>query len=84
MTQAINGVYPVTVAQPTEKPNKPKNDLVYYRIQAFEAYSNLTHAIFTRRGGVSRGPYATLNLSPSVGDDPAHSLGCTRRGRNHG
>jgi YfiH family protein len=72
MTQAIlNGVYPVTVAQPTEKPNQPKNDLVYYRIQAFEAYSNLTHAIFTRRGGVSRGPYATLNLSPSVGDDPA-------------
>jgi len=28
------------------------------------------HAFTTRAGGVSRGPYATLNLSPGVGDDP--------------
>lgn len=27
------------------------------------------HAFFTRRGGVSTGPYATLNLSRSVGDE---------------
>ena len=30
-------------------------------------------ALFTtRRGGVSRGPYATLNLGTFTGDDPAH------------
>ena len=28
------------------------------------------HAFGTRRGGVSRAPYATLNLGMSVGDDP--------------
>lgn len=29
------------------------------------------HAFFTRRGGVSRGLYASLNLGPGSGDDPA-------------
>jgi YfiH family protein len=29
------------------------------------------HAFFTRRGGVSTGPYESLNFSVSVGDDPA-------------
>ena len=28
----------------------------------------------TRRGGVSRGPYASLNLGQAVGDDPDHVL----------
>jgi len=30
----------------------------------------IAHAFSTRQGGVSRGPYATLNLGASVGDDP--------------
>lgn len=30
------------------------------------------HAFFTRHGGVSRGPFATLNFSISVGDEPQH------------
>lgn len=30
------------------------------------------HAFFTRRGGVSTGPFATLNAAASSGDDPAH------------
>jgi YfiH family protein len=38
------------------------------RIGAFPA----RHAFATRRGGVSCGPYASLNLSASTGDDPAH------------
>lgn len=29
----------------------------------------LTHAVFTRLGGVSRGPFATLNVGHTVGDD---------------
>ena len=30
------------------------------------------HGFFTRRGGVSTGPYASLNCSVSSADDPAH------------
>jgi copper oxidase (laccase) domain-containing protein len=30
----------------------------------------IAHAFSTRQGGVSRPPYATLNLGASVGDDP--------------
>jgi YfiH family protein len=48
------------------------NTLPIYRIRAFEPYADrLTHAIFTRNGGVSDGPFRSLNLSLSVGDDEA-------------
>ncbi len=36
------------------------------------AAAGFAHAFGTRRGGVSDGPYASLNLGRSVGDDPAH------------
>ncbi|MER2599492.1 MAG: peptidoglycan editing factor PgeF [Caldilineales bacterium] len=32
----------------------------------------LLHAVTTRHGGISTGPYASLNLSTSTGDDAAH------------
>jgi len=32
---------------------------------------NVDHAIITRRGGVSRAPYESLNLGGTVGDDPS-------------
>jgi hypothetical protein len=35
--------------------------------------SGAVAAVTAREGGVSSGPYATLNLSLSVGDDPARS-----------
>ncbi len=47
-----------------------RQDLTFYRVQAFEAYPGLTHAIFTRHGGVSHPPFASLNFGASVGDDP--------------
>lgn len=60
MTPAItDGVYPVTVETVT-----------FYRVRAFDDYPHLTHAIFTRRGGVSQNCFESLNLSVSVGDDP--------------
>lgn len=46
-------------------------NLLLYRIAAFDAYPYLSHAIFTRQGGYSQAPFATLNLGASVGDDPA-------------
>jgi len=52
------GVYPATV-----------QNLPVFRIRAFDAFPNLTHAIFTRQGGVSRGSFQSLNLSIAVGDD---------------
>jgi polyphenol oxidase len=45
---------------------------------ALEA-SGVSAAVTARDGGVSSGPYATLNLSLSVGDDPARVLENRRR-----
>jgi YfiH family protein len=56
---APNGLYQTTY-----------DDLTAYRIQAFEDDPCLSHAIFTRHGGVSHQPFAALNLGASVGDDP--------------
>jgi YfiH family protein len=36
------------------------------------ARAGFAHAFFTRRGGVSEGPFASLNLSPEVGDRAEH------------
>jgi len=41
--------------------------------------AGVTVAVTTRDGGVSGGPYGTLNLSLSVGDDPANLLENRRR-----
>jgi YfiH family protein len=44
--------------------------LVTYQFESL-AIDGLVHAMFTRLGGVSQGPFATLNVSENVGDDPA-------------
>lgn len=43
-------------------------ELVYYQ---FSLWPDLKHGIFTRHGGVSVAPWASLNLGGNVGDDPA-------------
>ena len=45
------------------------NGVVHYRFQSLDDLDGLLHAVLTRIGGVSRGPYATLNLGHTVGDD---------------
>lgn len=42
--------------------------LTFYRN---EAWCGLRHGIFTRRGGVSKEPWSSLNLGASIGDDLA-------------
>lgn len=42
----------------------------YYVFEHLADQAGLSHAIFTRHGGVSHPPFATLNLSRSVGDVP--------------
>jgi YfiH family protein len=36
------------------------------------ARAGFVHAFFTRQGGISEGPFASLNLSTEVGDRPEH------------
>jgi len=49
-----------------------QNDgITWLQFNIFKNFDGLiTHGIFTRKGGVSQGPFATLNAGPTVGDDP--------------
>ncbi len=44
-------------------------ELPVFVFKSLSSLPFLTHAVFTRHGGFSRGPYASLNLSDTVGDD---------------
>lgn len=46
-----------------------QDELVYYQFDDLAGAPDLYHGVFTRAGGVSRAPFASLNLSRSVGDD---------------
>ena len=51
-----------------------ENGLVYYQFESLERFGKrgkLQHGVFTRLGGVSAPPFATLNTGHTVGDDPA-------------
>lgn len=45
-------------------------DLVWLQVSQWKNRDGLLHGFLGRRGGKSDGPYATLNLSFRVGDDP--------------
>jgi len=45
--------------------------IVLYRFEGLSGVEGLVHAVLTRVGGVSQGPYATLNLGHTVGDNLA-------------
>jgi len=49
-------------------PFKSIGDLRFFQFE--QLGDGLSHGIFTRRGGVSPKPWAELNLSSTVGDDP--------------
>ena len=46
----------------------PRGDLRIYQFESFEA--GLTQGLFSRHGGISPEPWASLNLGSTVGDDP--------------
>lgn len=48
-----------------------QDGLTYYQFDDLTAEPGLYHGVFTRAGGVSRAPFESLNLSRSVGDEPA-------------
>lgn len=43
--------------------------LNFYRFRILQRFPEIAHAVFTREGGVSSGPYHTLNLSYHSGDE---------------
>ena len=47
---------------------KKNSDLIYMASTVLPA----RHAFFTRYGGVSEGPFASLNFGSNLGDDPRH------------
>lgn len=42
----------------------------HFRFPLFSSHKGLFHAVFTRHGGLSSGPFNSLNVSFNVGDDP--------------
>jgi YfiH family protein len=61
----------------TEAPAPP-----YLKFESWPADGRQTHAVFTRLGGVSPAPFASLNLSVSVADEQANVY--ANRGRAFG
>ena len=51
--------------------NKEENEIQWLEFELLADQPRLKHGVFLRHGGVSQGKYASLNLSSSVGDDPA-------------
>ena len=51
---------------------EPPGSAIYYQFEQWANESALQHGIFTRLGGSSQAPFATLNVGSTVGDDPAH------------
>jgi len=45
------------------------NGLTYYQFEELLGFPEVAHGVFTRVGGVSPAPFATLNASLSVGDE---------------
>ena len=50
---------------------------IYHPIQELEATGIVTAGVSLRHGGISRSPYASLNLAEHVGDDP-HAVAANR------
>ncbi len=46
------------------------NGLAYYTFASLDAFPEVVHGITTRHGGVSEGPWASLNLTKGTGDAP--------------
>lgn len=44
--------------------------IAYYQFERLLEDGRVVHAMFTRLGGISKPPFATLNLSRTVGDEP--------------
>lgn len=55
------------------------NEIPYFEFEALAGNGRIQHAVFTRQGGVSPVPFASLNLSVSVPDEKARVYANRRR-----
>lgn len=55
---------------PDLREHREANGLVWLESETLSAPGGLAHGFSTRLGGVSRGPFASLNLGHTRGDDP--------------
>ena len=54
----------------TQLNEKTKDGVVWLSFPSLESCGLVSHAFSTKMGGVSKGPYATMNFSFTRGDDP--------------
>lgn len=47
------------------------NGIVFYQFASLTPYREVLHAVFTRIGGTSHGPFQSLNVGHLIGDDAA-------------
>jgi polyphenol oxidase len=50
---------------------KQNEQVQWLEFELLQEFPRLSHAVFLRQGGVSLGPFSSLNVSVDVGDDPA-------------
>ena len=55
------------------------NGIRVYRFPGLAGFPGMIHGVFTRQGGVSGGPFSSLNVSLAVGDLPRHVYENRRR-----
>jgi len=58
---------------------KKKNGLEWLEFELLAGVPGLVHGIFLRHGGVSKGPYRSLNIGGGTGDDPKNVAENRRR-----
>lgn len=49
-----------------------KNGASFYQFPSFQKFTGIDHAVFTRHGGYSHGPFKSLNVTLGLGDDETH------------
>ncbi|VEN73782.1 Polyphenol oxidase [Candidatus Desulfarcum epimagneticum] len=51
--------------------SEKKNGLLYFRFPHLASLPGIAHGVFSRKGGKSRGPFKSLNVTLGAGDDDA-------------
>ncbi|MGL6187797.1 MAG: polyphenol oxidase family protein, partial [Holosporales bacterium] len=49
-----------------------EKEIIYKKARLLENFSKILHGFFGKEGGVSSGPFESLNLSPFLGDSLSH------------
>jgi YfiH family protein len=61
-------VFPPTDGAPPEISPDPAQEVLCFQFPDLSCYGDLSHAVYTRHGGVSQPPFYSLNTSDNTGD----------------